>query len=243
MVFHRHSASEPLLTARPPDRLTHPEGAIMRTAALLLMLLPVLPAAAQEPLETKLVVTQGGQETGREEFTLRASRARGLPGSTIIAAARYPSTGPTTRLAATLERTPDSALAKFQLDVESAGAVTVILAAGSGARLIVRTVAKGSESGRELPGGPDVVLLDDSVFALYQPVAELATASGRTLTAIFPRTGRRATFTARRESGTAGGAGRVVQSGDIAGTLATDAAGRLERLEFPAKATAVKRQE
>ena len=215
----------------------------MRSAALLVMLLPVLPAAAQEPLETKLVVSQDGREIGREEFTFRSTRARGLPGSTIIAAARYPATGPTTRLAATLERTPDSALAKFQLDVESSGAVTVILAAGSGARLIVRTVAKGSESGRELPGGPDVVLLDDSVFALYHPVAELATPAGRTLTAIFPRSGKRATFAARRESGAAGGAGRVTLSGDIAGTLVTDAQGRLERLEFPAKGTVVTRQE
>jgi hypothetical protein len=215
----------------------------MRSAALLLMVLPLLPAAAQEPLETKLVVTQNGQEIGREEFALRSTRGRGLPGTTIIAAARYPSTNPTTRLAATLERTPDSSLAKFQLDVESAGAVTVILAAGSGARLIVRTVAKGSESGRELPGGPDVVLLDDAVFSLYHPVAELATPAGRTLTAIFPRSGKRATFTARRESGSAGAAGRVALSGEITGTLVTDANGRLERLELPAKGTVVTRAE
>jgi hypothetical protein len=215
----------------------------MRSAALLMMMLPVLQAAAQEPLETKLVVTQGGQEIGREEFTLRPTRGRGLPGSTIIAAARYPASSPASRLAATLERTPDSSLAKFQLDVESGGAVTVILAAGSGARLIVRTVAKGSESGRELPGGPDVVLLDDQVYSLYGPVAELASAAGRTLTAIFPRTGKRATFTARRESGTPGGAGRVALSGDITGTLVTDAQGRLERLELPAKGIIVKRAE
>ena len=215
----------------------------MRSAALLLMVLPLLRAAAQEPLETKLVVTQNGQEIGREEFTFRPTRGRGLPGTTIIAAARYPSISPTTRLAATLERTPDSSLAKFQLDVESAGAVTVILAAGSGARLIVRTVAKGSESGRELPGGPDVVLLDDAVFALYHPVAELATPAGRTLTAIFPRSGKRATFTARRESGSAGAAGRVALSGEITGTLVTDAHGRLERLELPAKGTVVTRVE
>ena len=213
----------------------------MRSAALLLMVLPLLRAAAQEPLETKLVVTQNGQEIGREEFTFRQTRGRGLPGTTIIAAARYPSISPTTRLAATLERTPDSSLAKFQLDVESAGAVTVILAAGSGARLIVRTVAKGSESGRELPGGPDVVLLDDAVFSLYHPVAELATPAGRTLTAIFPRSGKRATFTARRESGSAGAAGRVALSGEITGTLVTDAHGRLERLELPAKGTVVTR--
>jgi hypothetical protein len=213
----------------------------MRSALLLTMMLSLLGTGTQEPLETRLVVTQNGKEIGREEFTLRPTRARGLPGSTIIAAARYPSTGPTTRLAATLERTPDSALAKFQLDVESEGAVTVILAAGSGARLIVRTVAKGSESGRELPGGPDVVLLDDQVFSLYMPVAELATPTGRTLTAIFPRSGRRATITARRESGIAGGASRVSLAGDIAGTLATDAQGRLERLELPARNTIVTR--
>jgi hypothetical protein len=216
----------------------------MRRAALLTILLPVLPAAAQEPpLETKLVVTQAGQEIGREEFTFRPTRGRGLPGSTIIAAARYPANGPTTRLAATLERTPDSALAKFQLDVESGGAVTIILAAGSGARLIVRTVAKGSESGRELPGGPDVVLLDDAVFSLYSPVAELATSAGRTHTGIFPRSRKRATVTARRESGAPGGAGRVNLSGDINGTLVTDARGRLERLELPATNTIVTRAE
>ena len=48
----------------------------MRSAALLMMLLPVLQAAAQEPpLETKLVITQAAQEIGREEFTVRSTRA------------------------------------------------------------------------------------------------------------------------------------------------------------------------
>ena len=67
----------------------------------------------------------------------------------------------------------------------------MILAAGSGARLVVRTVARGSESGRELPGGPDVVLLDDEVHSLYSAVADLATPAGKRITAIFPRTGKR----------------------------------------------------
>jgi hypothetical protein len=87
-------------------------------APYLVMMLHVLPAAAQQPLETKLVIRQGSRETGREEFTLRQSRARGLPGTTIIAAARYPATAPTTQLSATLERTPEPALAKFELDVD-----------------------------------------------------------------------------------------------------------------------------
>jgi hypothetical protein len=204
----------------------------MRIAAALLLLLPAGQAVAQEPLENKLVIQQGGRETGREEFTLRQGRGRGAPGTTLIAVARYPATSPLLKLGATLERTPESALAKFQLDVEGPNGPTVILAAGSGARLIVRTVAKGSEAGRELPGGPDVVLLDEAVFSLYIAVADLATANGRALTAVFPRSSRRASFVARLESGAEGGAKRVTLTGDIDGTMVTDAKGRLQRLEL-----------
>jgi hypothetical protein len=216
----------------------------MRHAVLLLLLTQTLPAAAQDKPEVKLVVQQGGREIGREEFSLRQNRGRGLTGSTITAAARYPALNPTTQLSATLERTAEGSLAKFQLDVERGGAVTVILAAGSGARLIVRTVGEGSESGRELPGGPDVVLLDEQVFSLYAAVADLATPAGRPLTAVFPRSGKRATFTARRESGTAGtGPSRTTLSGDLAGTLVTDAQGRVQRVELPNQGLLVTRAE
>jgi hypothetical protein len=195
---------------------------------------------AQEPLETKLAIQQGGREIGREEFTLQQGRGRGAPGSTLTAAARYPATNPTLKLSAILERTPESALAKFQLDVDGPAGPTVILAAGSGARLIIRTVGKGSEAGRELPGGPDVVLLDDQVYSLYASVADLATPAGKSLTAIFPRTNRRASFVARRE-GDGGGNNRVTLTGNIAGTLTTDAQGGLVRLELPDNGTVVSR--
>jgi hypothetical protein len=101
-------------------------------------------------------------------------------------------------------------------------------------------VAKGSEAGRELPGGPDVVLLDDQVFSLYCAVADLATPAGKSLTAVFPRTNRRASFVARRESG-GGGNSRVTLTGDISGTLVTDAQGRLFRLELLEAGTVVSR--
>jgi hypothetical protein len=211
----------------------------MRTAAVLFLLLPAGQAAAQESLETKLVITQEGRETGREEFALRQGRGRGAPGSNLIAVARYPATNPLLKLAATLERTPEFALSKFQLDVEGPDGTTVILAAGSGARLIVRTVAKGSEAGRELPGGPDVVLLDDAVYSLYTAVADLATPAGKALTGVFPRTSRRASFVARREGG--GNGTRVTLSGDINGTIVTDPRGRLQRLEFPGSRIVVTR--
>jgi hypothetical protein len=214
----------------------------MRYAVLLLLMAQSTPVWGQDRPDVKLVVQQGGHEIGREEFSLR-QRPRGQTGTSIVASARYPATSPTTQLAATLERTPEGALAKFQLDVESGGAVTVILAAGSGARLIVRTVGAGSESGRELPGGPDVVLLDDQVYSLYAAVADLATPAGRPLTAVFPRTGKRATFTARRESGGNGADMRVTLTGGIAGTLLTDGQGRVQRLELPGQGLIVAKAE
>jgi hypothetical protein len=214
----------------------------VRAAALCLLLAhQVSPALAQAAAPITLVVSEGGKEIGQEEFTLTAGRGRGASGTTLTATARYPATSPTTRLTALLERTPESAIAKFQLDVEGSGGTTVILAAGSGARLVVRTVAKGSESGRELPGGPDVVLLDDQVFSLYATVADLATPAGKRLTAIFPRTGRRVAFTAQRDPASAADSRRVVLTGDLAGTLVTDADGRLQSLEIPGRNTVVTR--
>jgi hypothetical protein len=217
--------------------------AFRRVVLPLLLLLQAAPVESQQTGGIQLRVEEGGQETGRESFSLQQGRARGAAGSTLTASARYPAVAPTTQLQAVLERTPDFSLAKFQLEVESPSGPTVILAAGSGARLIVRTVAKGSESGRELPGGPDVVLLDDGIHSLFVTVANLATAGGRRLTAIYPRTGRRATFTARREPGGNGGMIRVVLSGDITGTLLTDADGGLQRLELPGRGLLVTRVE
>jgi len=211
----------------------------MRLVALLLVLQASY-AVAQESPATKLVIEQGGRETGSEEFTFRQGRGRGAPGNTLQATSRFPAENPTLQLAAVLERTPEAALAKFQLDVQGPNGPTVILAAGSGARLIIRTVGKGSEAGRELPGGPDVVLLDDNVFSLYGAITDLATPAGKPLTGVFPRTARRASFVARRESG-GDGRNRVALTGDIRGTLVTDGQGRLVRLELPESGTVVTR--
>jgi hypothetical protein len=213
----------------------------VRAAALCLLLAhQASPALAQDAAPITLVVIQNGREIGREDFSLTPGRGRGSSGTTLKATAGYPATAPTTRLTALLERTPESAIAKFQLDVDGPEGTTVILAAGSGARLVVRTVAKGSESGRELPGGPDVVLLDDEVHSLYATVADLATPAGKRLTAIFPRSGRRMAFTAQR-NGEAAGNRRVTLTGDLAGTLVTDTEGRLQSLELPAQNKVVTR--
>jgi hypothetical protein len=203
----------------------------MRSLLSTLFVLHAGPALAQGNFDVALSVQRAGREIGREEYSLSRSGARS-GGTLLTALARYPASGATLRIDAQLERTPDLSIAKFELDVQAPEGNVVILAAGSGTRLIVRSVTKGSEAGREMPGGREIVLLDENVYSLYLPVVELATPAGAELTAVFPRTGRRASFVARREPG-AGGGTRTQLSGGITGTILTGSDGRLERVELP----------
>jgi hypothetical protein len=204
---------------------------------LLTLALAVPAAATAQETTVPLTIQRNEQEVGREEYSLRAS---GPSGRTVLSStARYPGTPPL-QVSATLERSPESGIAKFELDVQGPGGPLVILAAGSGTRLIVRSVARGAEAGKEMPGGRNVVLLDDAVHALYLQVAELAVPAGARLTAVFPRTSRRVSFTARREAGDNAGA-RIQLSGEVSGTLSLDAQGNLVRLELPGSGTVVTR--
>ena len=185
-----------------------------RVLLLLLFLSHRCPRGAESRRDQALGAG-GRREIGREEFTLGRDRARGAAGTTLMAVARYPAGAPTTRLS----RRP-RAHARFrprQVSARGRGpdGTTVILAAGSGARLIVRTVAKGSESGRELPGGPDVVLLDDGVYSLYTAVAELATPSGRQLTGDLPADRPAGLVRRSPRTGGEGGTSSDVLSGDV----------------------------
>jgi hypothetical protein len=208
----------------------------MRALLACFLVLPTTAVAAQQALDQVLSIQQSGREIGREEYSVQRG---GRTSSTVLTArARYPAAYPTMQVALTEERSADGSISKFELDVQAPEGNVVILAAGSGARLIVRSVTKGSEAGRELPAGRDLVLLDDGVYSLYLPVADAATPSGARLTAIFPRTGRRATLVARREAGPDGTV-RIQLAGDIAGTLTVDAQGRLQRLELPGAGTVV----
>ena len=186
--------------------------------------------SAQQTYDNVLSIQQGGKETGREEYSIQRGTAQSA--TVIKAQARYPATSPTLQIALTEERSPTAGIAKFELDVQAPEGNVVILAAGSGARLIVRSVTKGSEAGRELPGGRDLVLLDEQVYSLYLQLVDAATPSGARLTAVYPRTGRRATVVARRDAGP-GGTVQVQMTGDVTGTLTVDTQGRLQRLELP----------
>ncbi|MGH7629423.1 MAG: hypothetical protein ACREOF_08525 [Gemmatimonadales bacterium] len=194
-------------------------------------------ATAQDTPTVRLTIQRNGREIGREEYSVRTTTPG--RGTSLSTTARYPGTPPT-QVSATLERSPESGIAKFELDVQGPEGPLIILAAGSGTRLIVRSVTRGAEAGQEMPGGRNIVLLDESVYALYLQVADLATPTGARLTAVFPRSSRRVTFTARRESGEGGGA-RVQLAGELAGVLALDAQGNLARIELPGTGTVVSR--
>ena len=178
------------------------------------------------------IVRRAGNEIGREQFTLADGRARDRSGTSLTVSSRYPGAVPSGSVSALLERTPDGQLSRFQLDVEGEEGTTTFLAAGAGARVILKTIAKGSEAGRELPGGENVVLIDENAYSLFAAVADLATPGGTRLVAIYPRTGRRAQFSARRE-GNAGGGARISLTGEISGTLTTDGSGRITLMQFP----------
>lgn len=196
----------------------------MRTMIAGLMLLQAVPLAAQGG--GTLVVRRNGTEIGREQVTFEQGRRRGLSGTTLTIASRYPGAAPTTQLGVRLERASDGQLAVFQLDVEKPDGPVTFLAAGAGARIVLKTIAKGSDAAQEMPGGPDIVLLDDNAVGLFAAVADLATPAGARLSAFYPRTGRRATLVAKKNGS------QITLSGGVSGTLTTDGTGRLTGVEL-----------
>jgi hypothetical protein len=208
-----------------------------------LLTLPGQVLEAQIRDQGTLSIRQAGREIGHEEYRLVPSRGGRASGDSVTAFARYPESHPSVSIRAVLDRSPGSPTFSYVVEVRGPQGTSQVLAAGSHNRVILRTVGAGSETARELPGGEQVVVLDDSVFSLYSIVAQLATESGRPLTALFPRSARRVSFVARRQTRqTAGGAETVIGlSGGISGTLWLDAGGRLERVELPSSSLEVVR--
>lgn len=134
---------------------------------------------------------------------------------------------------AILERLPDGTLYGAQIDDRGPAGASRTYAEAVQGRLVVRGLSRAGEMAREHPGGPGVVVLDDSLFALWVAPATLATRDGTLLTGIFPRTGRRLAFTARLGDSGTPGRRAVSLRGDIEGTVWLDETGRLLRIEFP----------
>lgn len=192
-------------------------------------------AEAQTPDQGTLVIKRQGREIGREDFVVRSGRTGGAQGTTTVSRGRYPSVAPAFSQEATLERRADGSFVNMQLTRQQGQRTSRIIAEVT-PRNVLRIHAAssgGSEEVREYPGVPRLVALADSAFVLYAAVVPFATAEGASMTAIFPETGRRATFTARRSSGDPEPGSSIVMSGEINGTIWLDGNGQILRLEFP----------
>ncbi|HEY3279084.1 MAG TPA: hypothetical protein VGJ83_01115 [Gemmatimonadales bacterium] len=209
-------------------------------------------ALVQTPLEEgTFVVREDTVEVARESFRLTQGRlARGGTGWTLTTTIRYDRARPVVVLSPILEVGTDTLPATLQYDVADPRQPVRILGELSRGRFTVRFVARATERAREFPAVGRTVVLDDSAVALYLFVAWRAAAEPVALTAIVPRSLRREplevqdrgleTTTVNRDPATlrhitvTGGPNQVVH-------LWLDAAGRLLKVEIPARRVSAER--
>jgi hypothetical protein len=150
-------------------------------------------AAVQAPLdEGTLVIREDTAEIAREAFRLSpARRGLGAAGWTLATTVRYDRRRPIVVLDPIVEIGADSLPASLEYSVADPREPLRILGRLTRGRFTVRLLGRRTERGREFLATPPVVVLDDSVFALYLPAAWFARAGPVQITAIFARHGRR----------------------------------------------------
>ena len=161
-------------------------------AALLLSL-----GLVQTPrVEGVFVIRVDTQDVARETYTLGLGRlASGATGWTLSATTRYDEPRPPLVLSPMLEIGQDTLPVTLQFDVANPREPVRILGQLGRNRYTVRTVARSFERAREFPVRPPLVVLDDSVFSLYQIAAWFAGPRPISLVAIVPRAPRREVLT------------------------------------------------
>jgi len=161
------------------------------TAVLLALL------ALQTPVdEGTLVVREDTVEVAREAFRVTAVRT-GAGGTrwTIATTIRYDRTRPVVVLDPTVELGADSNPVSLEYTVADPREPLRILGQLTRGRFVVRLLGRRTERAREFPAPPPAAVVDDSVFALYLPVAWQGRPRPVTVTAVFPRAGRRELLT------------------------------------------------
>ena len=209
-------------------------------------------AALQGALDSgTFVVRADTAELARETFRLSSARVGEAETRWRLASiARYDRDRPAVTLAPTLELGADSQPASLDYDAADPREPARILGQRGRGRLTVRTLGRGTERAREFPLAGPVVVLDDSVFALYRFVAWYARPEATLVTGVFPRAGRRESLTLQddgvqptilnhaatslRHVTVAGGASALVH-------LWFDAAGRLLKVDIPSRRLTVER--
>jgi hypothetical protein len=202
---------------------------LLSSFALALPLLGVTlvrPVAAQTTDAGTLQLRTGGRDIGTETFTLTITGS----GITFSTRAAYAGRRPAPEFTANLERQGGEDFA-FQLEARGGNGGGQTFAVQKRNRLTVRRVARGADQATELPGGPAVIILADSVFLPYLQAVALATEAGRPLTAVMLPDARRVSFSAQR-SVTSGGT-LVRLSGGLDAEIELGSHGEVLRISLP----------
>lgn len=192
----------------------------MRATIVILSLMVPPHALAQDAWEATYAVQQGGRDIGRERVVLRAGQ--GGDKSRLELESRRSGSPESAR--AVLSRLPGGLLESLHLELKGESGTETIRATNQGSRIFITTTAGGARGGRELPGGPGILMLDDRVPGLLITVPDMLTGDEARLTGVSPRTGVRTGFTARRVEG------GVELTGGLTGRITLDKAGRVERV-------------
>ncbi len=200
----------------------------------------------QSPVdEGTLVVREDTVEIAREAFRLTAVRTgAGVTRWTLATTIRYDRSRPVMVLDPIVELGSDSSPVSLEYTVADPREPLRILGQLTRGRFVVRLLGRRTERAREFPAPPPTAVVDDSVFALYLPVAWQGRARPVAVTAVFPRAGRREVLTvqdqgvqsttlnhdaaALRHITVTGGESRLVH-------LWLDADGRLAKVEVPSR--------
>lgn len=215
--------------------------------------LAVLLALAQGTREQAvLLVRIDTLQVARETYGFGPSRlSGGAAGWVIDVTTHYDRARPMIVLSPTLEIAADSLPVTLQFDVANPREPVRVLGQLGRNRFTVRTVARGLERAREFPLRAPAVVLDDSVYALYQIAAWFARPTPVILTAVVARAARRDTLTLTdagnetvlvqrrtltlRHLTLTGGPNELVH-------LWLDSAGRLIRLTIPSRMLVAERE-
>ena len=202
--------------------------------------------ALQGPVdEGTLVVREDTLEIARETFRLTTVRTgAGVTRWKLATTIRYDRTRPVVVLDPIVELGPDSSPVSLEYTVADPREPLRILGQLTRGRFVVRLLGRRTERAREFPAPPPAAVVDDSVFALYLPVAWQGRPQPVTVTCVFPRAGRRELLTvqdlgvesttlnrdpaALRHITVTGGENRVIHL-----WLAAD--GRLAKVEVPSR--------
>ena len=216
------------------------------------MILLVALLALQVPLdEGTLVIREDTSEIAREGFRLTAVHTgAGVTRWTFASTARYNRSRPVVVLDPIVDLGPDSNPASLEYNVADPREPLRILGQLARGRFAVRVLGRRTERAREFPAPSPAAVLDDSVFALYLPVAWQARAQAVAVTGLFPRAGRRDVLTVQdlgiqpttvnrdpaslRHITVSGGSNQLVHV-----WLGTD--GRLAKLEIPSRRLVIER--